>query len=97
MFNDLKNFLQWRKTWTLVALDVLMLSSVFSLAAAADLPAVWAACAAAVSTIMLFAIALYDWKKSAEEAADYAELREQVRQMERRVNQLEAVQLQAAE
>lgn len=95
--NDLKNFLLWRKTWTLVALDIVMLSAVFSLAAASDLPAFWAACAAGASTLFLFVIALYDWAKSAAEAADYAALKEQVQQMERRINRLEAVPLQAAE
>ncbi|MGV1856938.1 hypothetical protein [Rhizobium rhizogenes] len=94
---DLKNFFLWRKTWTLVALVVLMSSSVFSLAASSDLPTFWSICAAGASTIMLFLIAFYDWIASAGEAADYAELNEQVRQMEARINRLEANQLAAAE
>ncbi|GAC1040806.1 hypothetical protein [Rhizobium sp. No.120] len=97
MRQDLENFFMWRKTWTLIALVILMASSVFSLPTVSDLSILWSISAAIVSTIILFGIALYDWKASAEEEADYAELQEQVQQMERRINRLETALHRAAE
>ncbi|MGZ9718831.1 hypothetical protein [Rhizobium miluonense] len=94
---DLTNFFLWRKTWTLIALVFLMASSAFSWPAVSDIRIFWSVCAAIVSTIILFGIALYDWKVSAEEEADYAEFQEQVQQMERRINRLETALQRAAE